>query len=169
MPAVPKAIDREPRPGPNGIIWEAPVESGGARAVAEKKLKRLPRREFLNDKKMQALKPAPGYERDVVWDTGMPGMAVRISAKRRRSFCAVRRRSATDKNPVWHTLGVYPVMSLAEARDAAREALKTLEKGEHPKTIAEAGQNRGRGEHVRRGCRGFHRQVPARDQVRPEI
>lgn len=137
MPAAPKAIDLEPRHEPNGsIVWEAPAEGGGA--VGDRKPKRLPRREFLNDKRMQALKPAPGYERDVVWDSGMPGMAVRISAKRQRSFYAVRRRSATDKNPVWHKLGVYPVMTLAEARDAAREALKTLEKGDHPKTIAEA-------------------------------
>jgi integrase len=104
----------------------------------DKKPKRDPRREFLTDSKMKALKPALGYGRDVVWDTGMPGMAVRISAKGKKTFYAVRRRMPTDRTPVWHQLGVYPRMTLAEARDAAREALNTLERGEHPKAIAEA-------------------------------
>jgi integrase len=44
----------------------------------------------------------------------------------------------TDWTPVWHQLGVYPRMTLAEAREAAREALRALERGEHPRAIVEA-------------------------------
>lgn len=97
-----------------------------------------PRREYLNDRKMKALKLRPGRERDVVWDAGMPGMAVRLTSKRgSKAFYAVKRR-AGDVSPTWARLGEYPVMSLLQAREAAREALQALGRGEDPKTLAEA-------------------------------
>jgi integrase len=63
-------------------------------------------------------------------------MAVRVSAKGKRSFYAVKRRTG-DPLPTWALLGVYPVMTLAEAREAARQALSTLIAGQHPKTVAQ--------------------------------
>jgi len=66
----------------------------------------------------------------------MPGHAVRVSVLGKRSFYAVKRR-AGDVQPTWHLLGAYPVMSLGEARSAAREALSALMAGEHPKRLAE--------------------------------
>jgi integrase len=96
-----------------------------------------PRRDYLDDRKMKALKPDPDRKHNVVWDTGMPGMCVRISAKRQRAFYVVKRRHK-DENPVWHKLGVYPILSLAQARERTREVLAALEKGENPRALAEA-------------------------------
>jgi integrase len=104
----------------------------------DKKPRRYPRREYLYDSKMKALKPLAGREGDTVWDAGMPGLCVRISGKGRKAFYVVKRRLPTDKNPTWCKLGVYPTLSLAEARETAREAIKSLERGEHPRATAEA-------------------------------
>jgi integrase len=90
----------------------------------------------LTDRSLIALKPAPDGRRQTVWDVLMPGMAVRVSALGKRSFYAVKRR-AGDTQPTWHLLGSYPVMTLGEARAAAREALTALIAGQHPKTRAE--------------------------------
>jgi integrase len=91
----------------------------------------------LTDRSLKALKPDPDGRRQIVWDALMPGHAVRISALGKRSFYAVKRRVG-EVQPTWHYLGSYPVMSLSEARTAAREALSALLSGEHPKRLAEA-------------------------------
>jgi integrase len=91
----------------------------------------------LKDSSLKALKPGPGGTRHVIWDALMPGMAVRVSAKGKRSFYAVKRR-AGDAQPTWVLLGAYPVMTLSEAREAARQSLTALMAGEHPKALAEA-------------------------------
>lgn len=98
----------------------------------------------LTDRSLQALRPPPDSSRSTVWDALMPGMAVRISSKGKRSFYAVKRR-AGHRQPTWVLLGVYPVVTLAEARSKAREALSALLAGEDPATLAEA-QRRAREE-----------------------
>ena len=90
----------------------------------------------LTDRSLQALKPAPDGARQTVWDAMMPGLAVRVSGLGKRSFYAVKRR-AGDVQPTWALLGVYPIMTLGEAREAARQALTALMAGQHPKTLAE--------------------------------
>src|SRR5439155_11531983 len=97
----------------------------------------LPTRKVaLKDSTLKSLKPAPKGKRTTVWDALMPNMAVRVTDKGRRSFYAVKRR-AGEPQPTWHLLGQYPHMSLGEAREAAREAILTLDMGQSPKTIAE--------------------------------
>jgi integrase len=96
----------------------------------------VPIKKALKDSSLKALKPDPDGARQTVWDALMPGMAVRVSAKGKRSFYAVKRR-AGDAQPTWHLLGVYPIMGLSEAREAARQALTALMMGQHPKTLAE--------------------------------
>jgi integrase len=91
----------------------------------------------LTDRSLQALRPAPGGGRAIVWDAIMPGMAVRVSAKGKRVFYAVRRRAGAAQ-PSWISLGAYPVTSLKEARAKAREALGALAEGQDPATLAEA-------------------------------
>ncbi len=91
----------------------------------------------LTDRSMKAFKPAPSGGRLTVWDALMPGMAIRITDKGARSFYAVKRR-AGDPQPTWVLLGRYPLMGLAGARAAAREALTALMEGKHPKSLAEA-------------------------------
>jgi integrase len=94
------------------------------------------RKIVLKDSSLKALKPAPAGKRATVWDALMPNLAVRVTDKGRRSFYTVARR-AGDSSPTWHLLGVYPAMTLAEARTAAREALNALLEGKHPKRLAE--------------------------------
>lgn len=98
--------------------------------------RRDPRREKLTDLSLKSLKAATGSGRDVVWDSFEPGMAVRISARGKKTFYAVQRRPG-DRNAVWYKLGRYPETTLGQARDAAREALKLLSAGQHPKVAAE--------------------------------
>ena len=90
----------------------------------------------LTDRSLKALKPDPKGARQTVWDAIMPGLAVRISALGKRSFYAVKRRKG-DTTPTWVLLGAYPVMTLGEAREAARQALGTLMAGQNPKSLAE--------------------------------
>jgi len=90
----------------------------------------------LKDSSLKALKPAADGGRRTVWDALMPGMAVRVSALGKRSFYAVKRRAGAAQ-PTWVLLGAYPVMTLGQAREAAREALLALEAGQHPKRLAE--------------------------------
>jgi len=94
------------------------------------------RKVALTDAKLKGLKPAPAGGRNTIWDSLMPNLAVRVTDRGRRSFYAVKRR-AGDAQPTWHQLGVYPVMSLAEARASAREALAALAAGQHPRGLLE--------------------------------
>ncbi len=96
----------------------------------------LTRKVALTDRSLKALKPAPAGKRLTVWDARMPGMAVRITDKGAVSFFAVRRRAGAT-SPSWVKLGTYPPLTLAEARDNARDALGALLDGKHPRTIAE--------------------------------
>jgi integrase len=91
----------------------------------------------LTDRSLKALRPAPGGQRAVVWDALLPGMAVRVSGKGKRVFYAVKRR-AGQTQPSWVLLGSYPVTTLAEARQKAREALLALGEGQHPTARTEA-------------------------------
>jgi integrase len=95
------------------------------------------RKVALTDRSLKALRSAPDGARVVVWDAMMPSMAVRVSSKGKRSFYAVKRR-AGETQPTWVLLGAYPVMTLAEARAKAREALGALMDGQDPAVIAEA-------------------------------
>ncbi len=90
----------------------------------------------LTDRSLKALKPAAPGKRLVIWDSLMPGLAVRITDRGRVSFVAVKRR-AGQSQPTWHLLGRYPLMALSEARAAAREALSALAAGDTPKALAE--------------------------------
>jgi len=97
----------------------------------------LTRKVALTDRSLQALKQAPPGKRITVWDARMPGLAVRVTDRGKRSFYAVRRR-AGQTAPTWTLLGSYPVMSLADAREAGRDALGALMNGDDPATLASA-------------------------------
>jgi integrase len=90
----------------------------------------------LTDRSLQALRPAADGKRYTVWDGIMPGLAVLVSAKGKRTFYAVRRR-AGDAQPTWAMIGAYPLTTLSEARVAAREALSALMAGQSPSALAE--------------------------------
>jgi integrase len=97
----------------------------------------LARKVALTDRSLHALKPAPAGRRDTIWDALMPGLAVRVTDKGKRSFYVVKRR-AGQRSPSWVLLGAYPVVTLAEARAKAREALGALMAGDDPAALAAA-------------------------------
>jgi integrase len=91
----------------------------------------------LTDRSLQTLRPDPDGRRITVWDALMPGLAVRVSGKGKRTFTVIKRRAGREQLS-FVTLGAYPVMTLAEARAKAREALGALAAGEDPAALAEA-------------------------------
>src|SRR5262245_46706091 len=108
------------------------------------------RKVALTDRSLQALRPAPQGQRTTVWDALLPGLAVRVSGKGKRSLYAVKRRAGAAQ-PSWVLLGHYPVTTLAEARAKAREVLGALAEGHNPATLADAKRRaREEGERQRR-------------------
>ena len=63
------------------------------------------------------------------WDTVTPGLALRVSSTGRKVW-TVRYLANGKKRRL--KLGVYPNMSLSDARDAARDALRDSHAGEDP-------------------------------------
>src|SRR5262245_39009106 len=66
-----------------------------------------------------------------VGDAICPGLCVRITPKGAKSFAFAYRNRATRKI-VWLTLGRYPDVPLATAREIANDARKAVAKGETP-------------------------------------
>jgi len=79
------------------------------------------------DAKVRAIKP--GNVRSVVWEDGSTGLGVRISPQGRKTWIYMYRFSG---KPRMMTLGVYPALSLVDARLKQAEARSTLEKGYDP-------------------------------------
>ncbi len=71
------------------------------------------------------------------WDEQLPGFGVRVSKSGRKTFIVRYKGASGSKRRL--NLGVYPAMSLAEARDEARKKLAAIAKGEDPqvKKVAE--------------------------------
>jgi integrase len=86
----------------------------------------------LTDRTLKALKPAAKpYE---VMDAEVKGFGIRVLGKSEapvKSFILFRRFPGS-KNPVRRTLGAYGDLTLAEAREKAREWNALVKKGVHP-------------------------------------
>ncbi len=110
-------------------------------------------KKVLTDRELAALKPAPAGKRYVVWDAQQPHLGVRVTAKATKDGKAeavsfiVCKRPAGSSAPVMVTLGRYPEMKLAKARELAPGVLGTLSEGRSP---AEAEAERRRAEARRR-------------------
>ncbi|MGH7088385.1 MAG: tyrosine-type recombinase/integrase [Stellaceae bacterium] len=101
----------------------------------------------LTDKSMKAMKPEPTGKRRTVWDAMMPGLCVLVTGNGRRGFYVVHRLPGAY-SPTWVKIGEYPVMSLAEAREKARQTLGAIAAGKRPKE-EEAAQRRAEREEAR--------------------
>ena len=85
----------------------------------------------LTDRAINALKPASPEQRQYeVWDRVLPGFGVRVSLSGSRSFVVLTRIDGKSRR---FTLGRYPQMTLAEAREAARGVLEDAARGIDPK------------------------------------
>jgi Arm DNA-binding domain len=87
----------------------------------------------LTDRTLKSLKPAPTGKHVDHWDVGFPGFGVRVSDTGRRTFVLAARYPGSE-NPTRRSLGIYDKMSLADAREKAREWLKLIARGVDPET-----------------------------------
>ncbi len=80
-----------------------------------------------NSKKLDSLKP--GMNRVDYWDASLPGFVLRITPDGTKTFSVMYRIAGRRRR---FTLGSYPVLGLADARDAARDALEFVRHGIDP-------------------------------------
>jgi integrase len=86
----------------------------------------------LTDRGIAALKPpANGRAYSLAWDALVPGLAVRVTATGAKTFVLVGRFPGSA-NPTARALGKVGALSLADARDKAREWHKLLGAGTDP-------------------------------------
>lgn len=87
----------------------------------------------LTDAAVQRLKPPTDADRIEYWDTKTSGLGLRVSAAGGRSWVMILR---VLKDGRWIqqrlTLGRYPGVSLAQAREKAREARALAQQGDNP-------------------------------------
>ena len=85
----------------------------------------------LTDRTIAALKSTPGGQCDY-FDRALPGFGVRVSPRGKKTFILLYRNQA--KRLRRQTLGRYPLMSLATAREDAQAALRKATTGRDPAT-----------------------------------
>ncbi len=90
---------------------------------------------------LESLPPAAPGKRDTIWDTVVPSFCVRVTDRGAISFAVFRQPRGAPK-PIWDTLGKYPALTLAKAREAARASVNLMMQGRNPaaerKAAAEA-------------------------------
>jgi integrase len=87
----------------------------------------------LTDKLLRAF-AAKGEPHEAIWDvTVRGGFGIRIGKHGVISFFAMRRVRGGSRRPVRITLGRYPLLSLAEARERAQSVLRDLRDGVDPR------------------------------------
>ncbi|WOE74659.1 tyrosine-type recombinase/integrase [Alterisphingorhabdus coralli] len=84
----------------------------------------------LTNKTVLALKPkAKRYD---VRDVYLPGFGVRVTPEGRKSFYATYRYGIRQRR---QTLGTYPIVTLAEARERALDTFRKVEQGIDPQNV----------------------------------
>src|SRR5438874_8409 len=71
----------------------------------------------------------PSNKRVNYFDKDLPGFHVRVTPNGVKTFSVMYRHGGRLRRL---TIGTYPPLTLADARDAAREALRKAAKGEDP-------------------------------------
>ena len=87
------------------------------------------KRKTLTDRGIAALKPETGKRRHV-FDSIIPGLAVRVTERGVKSFVLITRLHGKQR---WITLGRVGVLSLADARTEAGKAVIKAQAGEDPR------------------------------------
>jgi integrase len=92
----------------------------------------------LTSYKVGHLKP-PTAGRTLEWDAEVPGLAVRLSSSGSKTWVFQGRvRGQSKSNPQKHTLGPYPLLGVAEARQRARALRDQMQGGVDPRATEEA-------------------------------
>jgi integrase len=96
------------------------------------------KRDF-TDRFLKSVKPTVPGKRAIFFDAQVPGFGIRVTERSsdecKGSFVLVTRYPGSP-NPSPRRIGDYPVMSLAEARETAREWRRDIAKGIDPKQKA---------------------------------
>ena len=96
------------------------------------------KRDF-TDRFLKSIKPTAAGKRAILFDAQIPGFGIRVTERchdeDKGSFVLVARFPGSD-NPVPRRIGDYPVMSLAKAREIAREWRDDIRRGIDPKEKA---------------------------------
>jgi hypothetical protein len=88
-------------------------------------------KKLLTDKSVAALKPARAGRRYIVTDIAVPGLGVRVTANNHRTYI-LGARFPGSKHFVRRELGEVGTISLAVARERAREWLVLIKQGTDP-------------------------------------
>jgi hypothetical protein len=96
------------------------------------------KRDF-TDRFLKSIKPIAPGKRTIFFDAQVPGFGIRVTERStdecKGSFVLVTRYPGSP-NPAPRRIGDYPVMSLSEAREVAREWRRDIAKGIDPKEKA---------------------------------
>lgn len=87
----------------------------------------------LNDRFVNGKQRVPKTGRVDYWDSVMPGMALRVSASGHRCYILAGRFPLAPKFPTRRLIGEVGAITLADARDKARQWLALIGKGIDPK------------------------------------
>ena len=82
----------------------------------------------LTAKTVENIRP-PKSGRDQYWDTILPGFGLRVTDRGRKTWVLMYRARDRQRRM---TLGRHPAFSLADAREEARKALRSIERGVDP-------------------------------------
>ena len=93
---------------------------------------------LLTDVLVRKLRPQEGRQFEV-FDSKVPGLAVRVSPKGTKTFTLLYRAGRRARRM---TVGRYPLLSLAEARARAERALREVSEGRDPAVLKQAARNR---------------------------
>jgi integrase len=85
----------------------------------------------LTDRAIRAVKPAEPGKRSLLWDALVPGLALRMTDRGKRSFVLVTRYPGST-HPAPRSLGPYGAISLGQARAKARKWLEMIASGVDP-------------------------------------
>ncbi|MBL7099979.1 MAG: integrase arm-type DNA-binding domain-containing protein [Alphaproteobacteria bacterium] len=87
-------------------------------------------RHLLTDKQIDKARNAPAGARYILWDGVVPSLGLRVTDKGHKSFLVQRR---VNGRMIKLTLGEYPAVGLADARERAQAALKDMARGIDPR------------------------------------
>jgi integrase len=90
----------------------------------------VPKKE-LTDTAISKAKPPPAGKRLIKWDALVPGFGVRITEKGKKTFVLCKRFPGKTQ-PEYRRIDEYPMISLEDAREKAREWVKLIKAGKDP-------------------------------------
>jgi integrase len=93
----------------------------------------------LTDKLLRAI-AGKGAPHEPIWDQHIRGLVARIGDRGGISFSAVGRQRGGGRVPIRLSIGRYPIVSLAEARERAKSLLRELYDGIDPRARRAAQQ-----------------------------